>query len=206
MAGIVNTESQPQKPRVILAATGSVASVKFEILCRSFCEWAEVKAVVTKSSLHFIKKSSLPNEVVVLTDEDEWSSWNKLGDGVLHIELRKWADLIVIAPLSANTLAKIAGGLCDNLLTCIVRAWDYNKPLYVAPAMNTVMWNNPFTKLHLDTITKLGVSVIDPITKKLACGDFGNGAMAEPSVIFNSVRCSYSNLASQLRNRVPPQL
>lgn len=92
----------------------------------------------------------------------------------------------------------MAGGLCDNLLTCIVRAWDYNKPLYVAPAMNTVMWNNPFTKLHLDTIAKLGVSVIDPITKKLACGDFGNGAMAEPNVIFNNVRCSHSN-------RVPPQ-
>lgn len=115
MAGIVNTESQPQKPRVILAATGSVASVKFEILCRSFCEWAEVKAVVTKSSLHFIKKSSLPNEVVVLTDEDEWSSWNKLGDGVLHIELRKWADLIVIAPLSANTLAKVSFYLLISL-------------------------------------------------------------------------------------------
>lgn len=107
MAGIINSESQSQKPRVILAATGSVASVKFEILCRSFCEWAEVKAVITKSSLHFIKKSSLPNEVIVLTDDDEWSSWNKLGDGVLHIELRKWADLMVIAPLSANTLAKV---------------------------------------------------------------------------------------------------
>ena len=83
---------------------------------------------------------------------------------------------------------QIAGGLCDNLLTCIVRAWDYNKPLYVAPAMNTFMWNNPFTKLHLETIDKLGISLIPPITKRLACGDFGNGAMAEPSEIYTTVR------------------
>lgn len=182
----------PAKPRILLAASGSVASIKFESLCRSFCEWAEVKAVATKSSLHFLDKSSLPREVTLYTDEEEWSSWKKIGDGVLHIELRKWADLMIIAPLSANTLAKIAGGLCDNLLTCIVRAWDYNKPLYVAPAMNTFMWSNPFTKRHLDTINDLGISLIPPVTKRLACGDYGNGAMAEPSEIYTTVRLSYN--------------
>lgn len=183
---------QPAKPRILLAASGSVAAIKFESLCRSFCEWAEVKAVATKSSLHFLDKSSLPRDVTLYTDDEEWSSWKKIGDGVLHIELRKWADLMIIAPLSANTLAKIAGGLCDNLLTCIVRAWDYNKPLYVAPAMNTFMWNNPFTKRHLDTINDLGISLIPPITKRLACGDFGNGAMAEPSEIYTTVRLSFN--------------
>ncbi|ONK77693.1 uncharacterized protein A4U43_C02F9540 [Asparagus officinalis] len=187
---LMHGRMQSAKPRVLLAASGSVAAIKFESLCRSFTEWAEVKAVVTKSSLHFLDQSSLPREVTLYTDDDEWTSWKKIGDGVLHIELRKWADLMVIAPLSANTLAKIAGGLCDNLLTCIVRAWDYNKPLFVAPAMNTFMWNNPFTKLHLETIDKLGISVIPPITKRLACGDFGNGAMAEPSEIYTTVRLS----------------
>ncbi|ONK57583.1 uncharacterized protein A4U43_C09F1980 [Asparagus officinalis] len=185
---LVHGNRQPAKPRILLAASGSVAAIKFESLCRSFCDWAEVKAVATKSSLHFIDKSSLPRDVTLYIDDDEWSSWKKIGDNVLHIELRKWADVMVIAPLSANTLAKIAGGLCDNLLTCIVRAWDYNKPFYVAPAMNTFMWNNPFTKLHLETIDKLGVSLIPPITKRLACGDFGNGAMAEPSQIYTTVR------------------
>ena len=90
---------QPVKPRILLAASGSVAAIKFESLCRSFSEWAEVKAVATKSSLHFLDKSALPGDVTVYTDDEEWSSWKKIGDGVLHIELRKWADALVIACL-----------------------------------------------------------------------------------------------------------
>ena len=66
-------------------------------------------------------------------DEDEWRAWRQVGDEVLHIELRRWADALVLAPLSANTLAKAAGGLCDNLLTCVVRAWDFGtRPLLVS--------------------------------------------------------------------------
>lgn len=101
----VNTP--PRKPRVLLAASGSVAAIKFGNLCHCFSEWAEVRAVASKSSLHFLDKLSLPQEVTLYTDEDEWSSWNKIGDPVLHIELRRWADVLVIAPLSANTLGKV---------------------------------------------------------------------------------------------------
>ncbi|KAG6525465.1 hypothetical protein ZIOFF_015421 [Zingiber officinale] len=187
---------QPAKPRILLAVSGSVAAIKFEILCRKFLEWAEIRAVATQSSLHFIDRRSLPSDVLFYTDDDEWSTWKKIGDDVLHIELRKWADIMVIAPLSANTLAKIAGGLCDNLLTCIVRAWDYRKPIYVAPAMNTFMWNNAFTKRHLDVIKELGFHLIPPIAKTLACGDHGNGAMAEPHVIYNTIRLSFKPSAS----------
>ncbi|KAG8389695.1 hypothetical protein BUALT_Bualt01G0005500 [Buddleja alternifolia] len=186
--------SDPRKPRILLAASGSVAAIKFANLCHCFCEWAEVKAVATKASLHFIDRPSLPKDVTLYTDEDEWSTWNKIGDGVLHIELRKWADIMVIAPLSANTLGKIAGGLCDNLLTCIVRAWDYSKPMFIAPAMNTFMWNNPFTERHLMVVDELGISLIPPVTKRLACGDYGNGAMAEPSLIFSTVRLFFETL------------
>ena len=73
-------------------------------------------------------------------------------DAVLHIELRKWADVFVIAPLDANTLAKLAVGLCDNCLTCVWRAWDLAKPVVLAPAMNTLMWQHPFTRRHLRAI------------------------------------------------------
>ncbi|KAL0313897.1 UNVERIFIED_CONTAM: Phosphopantothenoylcysteine decarboxylase [Sesamum angustifolium] len=187
----VNNASR--KPRILLAASGSVAAIKFANLCHCFSEWAEVKAVATKASLHFVDRVSLPKDVTLYTDEEEWSSWNKIGDSVLHIELRKWADIMVIAPLSANTLGKIAGGLCDNLLTCIVRAWDYTKPMFVAPAMNTFMWTNPFTERHLMVIDDLGISLIPPVTKRLACGDYGNGAMAEPSLIYSTVRLFFEN-------------
>ncbi|XWS14578.1 hypothetical protein CRYUN_Cryun35bG0022000 [Craigia yunnanensis] len=185
---IIPVNPTRRKPRILLAASGSVAAIKFGKLCHCFSEWAEVKAVATKASLHFIDRASLPNEVNFYTDEEEWSSWGKIGDNVLHIELRQWADIMVIAPLSANTLGKIAGGLCDNLLTCVVRAWDYSKPLFVAPAMNTFMWSNPFTEKHLMSIDELGISLIPPITKRLACGDYGNGAMAEPSLIHSTIR------------------
>lgn len=97
----------PRKPRILLAACGSVAAVKFAHICHCFLEWAEVKAVVTRASLHFIEVISIPQDVILYSDEDEWYDWKKLGDNVLHIELRRWADIMVIAPLSANTLAKV---------------------------------------------------------------------------------------------------
>ena len=69
-----------------------------------------------------------------------------------------------------------------------MRAWNYSKPLFVALAMNTFMWNNPFTERHLMLIDELGISLIPPVTKRLACGDYANGAKAEPSVIYSTVR------------------
>lgn len=100
--------TSPRRPHILLAASGSVAAIKFGNLCRAFSEWAEVRAVVTSASLNFIDRASIPSDVVVYTDEDEWSSWQRIGDGVLHIELRRWADIMVIAPLSANTLGKVS--------------------------------------------------------------------------------------------------
>ena len=73
-------------------------------------------------------------------------------------------------------------------MTCIVRAWDYNKPIFIAPAMNTYMWTNPFTEKHLMTVDELGITLIPPVHKRLACGDYGNGSMAEPSLINSTVR------------------
>lgn len=96
-----------RKPRILLAASGSVAALKFGILADSLSDWAEVRAVATKPALHFIDKRGLPASVKLYTDDDEWSSWSRIGDNVLHIELRKWADAMLIAPLSANTLAKV---------------------------------------------------------------------------------------------------
>ena len=82
-------------------------------------------------------------------DEDEWTAWTTRDDNVLHIELRKVSNILLIAPLSANTLGKLANGLCDNLLTSIARCWDVkskSKPFIVAPAMNTMMYEHPITE------------------------------------------------------------
>lgn len=107
---------------------------------------------------------------------------------MLHIELRKWAHALVVAPLDANTLAKLAHGLSDNLLTCVARAWDFSRPFVVCPAMNTFMWEHPFTAQQLGALESLGVQQIPPISKKLACGDTGCGALAHVTDIVSRIR------------------
>ncbi|XP_029379709.1 phosphopantothenoylcysteine decarboxylase isoform X2 [Echeneis naucrates] len=114
--------------------------------------------------------------------------WTQRSDPVLHIELRRWADLFVIAPLDANTLGKIASGICDNLLTCVVRAWDTSRPLLFCPAMNTAMWQHPITAKQVSSLKEFGYMEIPCIAKTLVCGDEGKGAMAEVSTIVSVIK------------------
>jgi phosphopantothenoylcysteine decarboxylase len=171
--------------KILLGATGSVAAMRVPLLYRSLLDLGhEVKVVATEPSLYFFDPVELGDALV--RDADEWPGAKYTrGDRVLHIELRNWADLFLIAPLDANTLAKLANGLCDNCLTCVWRAWDVSKPVAVAPAMNTHMWEHPATARHLRTIREdfPKLEVIAPIEKALACGDVGIGAMAEVPVI-----------------------
>jgi phosphopantothenoylcysteine decarboxylase len=150
------------------------------------------------------------SQVRVWTDENEWfrrftrriiqflgrygeQSYQK-DDPILHVDLRKWADVLVVAPLSANTLAKMSVGMCDNLLTCVFRAWDFDKPVIFAPAMNTFMWSNPWTDMQINILSCLQgasggyhVRFVEPQRKVLACGDEGVGAMADISKIVDAV-------------------
>jgi phosphopantothenoylcysteine decarboxylase len=114
---------------VLLGFTGSVAAIKAIELTRLILQFAEVKVCVTKAAAHFIDMKELRSLCDVYDDESEWYAWTKKGDTVVHIELRRWADIGLVAPLSANSLAKIATGICDNLLTSVLRAWDFNKSL-----------------------------------------------------------------------------
>ena len=114
----------------------------------------------------------------VLTDSTE--------NGMDHITWPKWADLVVVAPLSANTLAKIAHGLCDDLLTTSICATPSHTPVLLCPAMNTNMWQNPATlrnRILLEETQRY--TILSPVEKRLACGDVGIGALAEPTVILD---------------------
>jgi phosphopantothenoylcysteine decarboxylase len=203
---------------VLVGATGSVAAVKVPALYDALTNAGHaVRAVATKAATYFFEPASVgpPNpfglarnvEAVTL-DEDEWAGHPDgrryhRGDPIKHIDLRNWADVFLIAPLDANTLAKLAVGLCDNCLTCVWRAWDPKKPVVLAPAMNTLMWEHPFTRRHLRAVgadfgashvpghldgdvlirqindRAAGLRIVGPISKELACGDVGVGAMAE---------------------------
>ncbi|XP_039346731.1 phosphopantothenoylcysteine decarboxylase isoform X2 [Mauremys reevesii] len=118
--------------------------------------------------------------------------WKGRTDPVLHIDLRRWADLMLVAPLDANTLAKIANGICDNLLTCVIRAWDMTKPLLFCPAMNTAMWEHPITAQQVEQLKDFGYTEIPCVVKRLVCGDEGRGAMAEVWTIVEKVKAILS--------------
>lgn len=195
--------------KVLLGVTGSVAAIRTPDLFAALRQSGhEVKVVATQASLYFFQPQGLSDsEKVVFRDEDEWPGKTtgrvyQRDDPVLHIELRRWADILLIAPLDANTLAKIAIGLCDNCLTCVWRAWDWQRPIVLAPAMNTLMWDHPLTVRHLQAFYELAVGrrcesvdldallhsinrhahslrIVGPQSKKLACGDVGLGAMSE---------------------------
>jgi len=174
--------------KVLLCVTGSVAAKLTPKLLEALeKEKIEVKIALTQHALYFWNS---PSENC-FQDSDEWARKSyQENDPVLHIELRKWADLLLIAPLTANTLAKIACGMADNLVTSVVRAWDREKPILLAPAMNTLMWDNEFTKEHLAKIQRLfsWTEIISPVEKLLACGDKGMGAMAPIETIVSKVK------------------
>tara|TARA_B100000795_G_scaffold21142_1_gene14085 strand:+ start:49 stop:744 length:696 start_codon:yes stop_codon:yes gene_type:complete len=211
-----------RKKRILLCATGSVASVKIPKLALALAQQHyQVRILLTKSAEHFVFKVSKSydpeswkkrwanilesvarecgsRDPVICLDEHEWK-YSNVGDSVLHIELRKWADLMLIAPGSANTIAKLAQGLCDNLVTCVARAWDVRDPLIVCPAMNTLMWEHPLTLQHLNVLqNQLGYQIIDPVIKTLACGDTGQGAMASVETIVKSVAAALMDNAALL--------
>ncbi|KAM9855083.1 phosphopantothenoylcysteine decarboxylase [Aulostomus maculatus] len=183
--------------RVLVGVTGSVAALKLPVLLSQLLQHpgVDVRVVTTEHAKHFYNPKEV--SVKIYSDEDEWEMWTQRSDPVLHIELRRWADLFVIAPLDANTLGKIASGICDNLLTCVVRAWDTSRPLLFCPAMNTAMWQHPITAQQVSKLREFGYVEIPCIAKKLVCGDEGKGAMAEVSTIVSVVR-------QYLHSRVDP--
>ncbi len=168
--------------KVLHGLTGSVATVLNDKIRQSYNLVSfDTKFIATNN---YFQISSVGE---AYTDSSEWFVYRE-EKKVLHIELVKWADVFVIAPLSANTLAKIANGICDNLLTCVARAWDFEKPFIVAPAMNTKMWNHPITEEHVKKLRSWGISVLEPVEKTLYCGDTGIGAMTNIDNIIREIK------------------
>jgi phosphopantothenoylcysteine decarboxylase len=193
-----------KKYKCLLGVSGSVAAVKLPELALMLAKDYEILIVCTKAAKFFLEKSKEYNEQawnefmemdglsMIFTEDDEWELWNRVGDPVLHIELRRWADVIVVAPASADLLSKASVGIADTLLLSVMRAWDFTKPAILCPAMNTCMWTHPSTYTSLHILRSWGWSVVEPVSKKLACNDIGIGALASnkeiQTAIYNRLR------------------
>ena len=164
--------------RVLLGITGGVAAYKSAHLARLLtAAGVEVTVVMTESATRFVG----PDTFAALTGRPVHTSlWERPGE-VLHVRLAHEADLAIVAPATANLLAKLAHGLADDLLTSTLL--EYAGPLVIAPAMHTGMWQHPATRGNVETLERRGVTFVGPVEGALAHGDSGVGRLAEPETI-----------------------
>jgi len=172
--------------KIVVGVTGSIAAYKSILLVRLLVKaGAEVKVILTPDAASFVSPLVLAtlskNKVVsVMFEDNEWSN---------HVQLGRWADLLIIAPLTCNTLAKMANGFCDNILLAVYLSATCN--VLVAPAMDEDMWEHPSTKQNLAKLVSFGNKVMPVEVGELASGLFGPGRMAEPELIIQFITEHY---------------
>ncbi|OFW72008.1 MAG: bifunctional phosphopantothenoylcysteine decarboxylase/phosphopantothenate synthase [Alphaproteobacteria bacterium RBG_16_64_48] len=174
-----------QGKRILLIVGGGIAAYKSLELVRRLKErGASVRAIVTKGGAEFVTPLSLS----VLTEGRAFTDLFDLKDEaeIGHIRLSREADLVVIAPATADLLAKMAHGLADDLATAVLLATD--KPVLAAPAMNVRMWQHPATRRNLATLKADGILFVGPDEGEMACGEYGPGRMAEPQAILEAIQ------------------
>jgi phosphopantothenoylcysteine decarboxylase/phosphopantothenate--cysteine ligase len=180
--------------KILLGVSGSIAAYKSAVLVRLLVkEGAEVKVVMTPSAHEFITPLTLAtlSKNPVLT---QFTSGNHTGTWNNHVELGLWADAIVIAPTSANTLAKMANGICDNLLLAVYLS--ARCPVFFAPAMDLDMLQHPATQNNIQRLTSFGNTLITPGFGELASGLVGSGRMAEPEEIVQQLDTHFNHSKS----------
>jgi phosphopantothenoylcysteine decarboxylase/phosphopantothenate--cysteine ligase len=181
--------------KILLGVTGSIAAYKAAVLVRLLVkEGAEVKVIMTRAATDFISPltlSTLSRNAVLqdLFDEGTWAN---------HVMLGRWADAMVVAPLSCNSLSKMASGTCDNLLQAVYLSATC--PVIVAPAMDEDMWKHPSTKLNLERVGSFGNKIIPVNNGELASGLHGEGRMAEPEDIVEYLKKFFSK-SGELKGR-----
>ena len=170
--------------RIVLGVTGGIAAYKAAELVRLLGKaGAEVQVAMTEGATHFVTATTfqaLSGQPVYL---DQWDA--RMPNAMAHIDLSRQADLILVAPASADFLARIAHGMADDLLATMVLARDC--PLLVAPAMNRQMWENPATQRNIVQLQADGVAILGPASGEQACGEVGAGRMLEPEEILEEV-------------------
>ena len=177
--------------RVTVGVSGGIAAYKAAELVRALQRQAlEVHVVMTASACKFVQPltfAALSGHKVLTSLWDQWDSTESATEqnGIEHIAEAQWTEALVVAPATANILAKFAHGIADDFLTTMYLAT--RAPILVAPAMNVNMWEHPATQANLELLRQRGVRVVEPGTGSLACGMVGAGRMAEPDAIADAV-------------------
>jgi phosphopantothenoylcysteine decarboxylase / phosphopantothenate---cysteine ligase len=175
------------RPRILLIISGGIAAYKsLELIRRLRDRGATVQVVMTAAARQFISPLSAATLSGQAVRDDLFSLTDEAAIG--HIELSRAADLIVVAPASANILARMANGLADDMATTVLLATD--KRVLAAPAMNVRMWLHPATRRNLERLRDDGVLIVGPDSGPMACGEFGPGRMAEPPAIVEAIEAA----------------
>lgn len=179
--------------KILLGISGGIAAYKICYLVRFLVkQGAEVRIIMTPNAAKFVSPITLSalskNEVVInmFPDVQDLSKAEKIETGTWHVNLGIWADVFVIAPATANTIAKIISGICDNFLLTTVLA--SRCPVIIVPSMDDDMYKNPVTRDNLERLKRAGYKIIDPVFGELASGITGEGRMAEPEFIFEKLK------------------
>lgn len=172
--------------KILIGICGGIAAYKVILLIRLIIkEGAEVRVIMTESAKQFVS----PLVISTLSKNRVYSGLVENGEWINHVALGRWADLFLVAPLTCNTLSKMATGTCDNLFMAIYLSSKCQ--VVVAPAMDEDMWHHPATQRNIKTVMADGVKVIDVQKGELASGLFGEGRMAEPDEIFKYIQINY---------------
>jgi phosphopantothenoylcysteine decarboxylase/phosphopantothenate--cysteine ligase len=173
-----------QGKRILLGVTGGIAAYKSADLVRRLIEHgAQVQVVMTTAAREFVTPTTFQAVSGRTVRTDLWDAHAEAAMG--HIELARWAELVLVAPASADFLARLAHGLADDLLTTLCLATE--APIAVAPAMNQLMWRNVATRANVELLTTRGVHMIGPGVGEQACGEHGPGRMLEPTEIVSQI-------------------
>ena len=184
--------------KILLIICGGISAYKSLELIRLFKkQGSEVKTILTKSAKEFIT----PLSVASLSQEKVYDDlFNAENEAEMdHISLSRWADLILVAPATANTISKLSAGSSDDLASTVILASD--KDIFLTPAMNVRMWEHPSTKENLNKLKSYGYKVIGPEIGDMACGEFGEGKMTEPKDIIQVVELYFNSLINNQKLR-----
>jgi phosphopantothenoylcysteine decarboxylase / phosphopantothenate---cysteine ligase len=179
------------KKKILLVICGGISAYKSLELIRLFKKQrSEVKTILTKSAKNFVTSLSVASLSQEKVYQDLFDAEN---EAVMdHISLSRWADIIIVAPATANTISKLGSGISNDLASTVILA--SNKDVFLTPAMNVRMWEHPSTKKNINKLKSFGYKIIGPEVGDMACGEFGEGKMSEPDNIIQEINSYFEEL------------